>query len=66
MHFVTSNRAPACPSRSSSLSSARALELPMFCALVAMAATTGPDADFAELPLSLLFIVGFHDIDYHL
>ena len=38
----------------------------MFCASAAMAATTGPDDDFAELPLNLLFIVGFHDIDYHL
>ena len=38
----------------------------MFCASAAMAATTGPDAEFAELPLSLLFIVGFLDIDYHL
>ena len=37
----------------------------MFCASDAMAATTGPDADFAELRLSLLFNVGFHDIDYH-
>ena len=66
MHFVTSNRAPACRSRSSSLSSARAQVLPMSYASAAMAATTGPDAEFAELPLSLLFIVGFHDIDYHL
>ena len=37
----------------------------MFCALVVMALSAKPDADFAELPLSLLFNVGFHYIDYH-